>query len=154
MITKNAEYLLPSISQNIMLIGAIVIISIWWCYYYTNGMSIYVTNNMIPRMIDGEMKIPEESSVSLHEEWQELKESDSLKELLIESNDVLHSFVVHLIISHTPITMHGSVWIWIPVFYLLPMATLKLGYRQWKHGCIRNHKRINADHECLVNQKL
>ncbi len=116
---------------------------------YSKGMSEYV-------------KLNNNGSADCENMWQSIRDechefveaikTRNLSGIFMELFDILHVTTKSLIVTLMPKIIYYNKLCWIILFPFLLPATIKLGYRYNKYKCIRNHSRINKDHNCIINQ--
>jgi hypothetical protein len=117
---------------------------------YANGMVKYITRNNK----SGSNKT-EETWDSIEAEIKELLEAIydlSFINVILETADVIHAYIKHIILTYLPIGIYCHWLCWFIVFPFVLPASIKLASRHRKYGCIRNHKNVNnIKHNCDVN---
>lgn len=142
--------------------------SLLYSYYrygidYSKGMAEYASyNNRIrdktgPTTNDGNCYVTENTWDSVINESKELWEAlcqASAKDIILESSDVIHSLIKHLIITYVPSKIFCHWLCWFPIFILILPCSIKVAYRYQTYGCIRNHQnKNNCNHVCNYKNK-
>jgi hypothetical protein len=123
---------------------------------YIKGMSEYAKFNNVPQYDKNSWK-QENFILSIRNEFFELIDAITkfdLFEIILEFFDLLHSIIKMMIITILPKYIYCSIFIWIPIFFLVLPVGIKLSNRYKNYQCIRNHKnKNNCFHNCNYNGK-
>ena len=127
--------------------------------YYTRGMAEYARyNNTFPPSEYNHNTHAESCYDSIRTEFGECLEevyAFNLWPAFMELCDVLHASYKYIAVSYLPPRVITCEYVWIPSFFLIMPATIKLGLRYKHNGCIRNHSNPNnRNHTCRKNKKL
>lgn len=123
-----------------------VILPYWFCYCI--GISTYFRMN---RKLTFKEEVNTVYQMCKNETNELIEELRNLRPvcILFELNDVVHVYIELLFVLILPTDWMESILVWMPLFWVAPFTTIKLGHRYIKHGCIRNHKNTNnLDHKC------
>lgn len=88
------------------------------------------------------------------DEYKELVEAIHEKnptEIFLEFFDVIMSAIKYFVVTRLPTQIYSNWLFWSVIFPFVAPGAIKLGSRYINHGCIRNHKRRNANHYCSIN---
>jgi hypothetical protein len=120
--------------------------------HYVNGMAIYAKYNNTPSSEENRYTIPEVCWDSVRNESNELIDAIVHLEffnIILEGSDVIHALIKYFIIKLLPKKIYCDPVCWIPIFFIVPFATIKLGIRYKRYKCIRNHgNKNNCNHTC------
>lgn len=143
--------LLTMLSYFVIII-AYAFIYIKYGYNYAKGIAIYNKYNNTPPSAENRFTQPEDCLQSIKNEFWEFYEAVTLYqpyEALLEFADVFHASIKYLVVTFLPKTFYCHYLFWSIIFLVaipaLP-ATIKLGLRYKKFGCIRNHGNVNNCH--------
>lgn len=121
----------------------------WYGISYARGSAIYA------RMNNNGSLDSEKCWDSVCDEYFELLKAIkiiNIREIFLEFFDVCHALTKFLVIKYLPFNIYTKPICWLVIFPFILPATIKLGDRYNKYGCIRNHSRLNPNHKCQVNQ--
>jgi hypothetical protein len=115
-------------------------------------MAIYAKYNNTPKSEENRYTEPEncmDSVVNESIELLEAVEEFQVKDILLEGSDVVHAIIKYFVITYLPQQVFTNPLCWVPVFFIVPLATIKLAKRYKQFGCIRNHANPNnCSHTC------
>lgn len=140
-----------------MIFFIIFVIIFLYChsgFWYAKGMAKYIENNYRKSKNDEAQACWKSVLI----EYEELKEALCMRspiDIILEGGDVLHALIKWYLVKKLSVNTLKRIWIWLLVFPLVLVCTIKLGRRYYYNGCIRNHKNPNnRDHLCFVQDEV
>lgn len=140
------------------IVASLVVLYLLYGRFYAAGMAEYATFNNTTPSIENRWTKPESCMQSIKTEWREFVDAlVSMQPIntFLELCDVIHAVTKYLSIEYLPTSVYCSSFYWAPIFYTNLPVTVKLGYRYYVNGCIRNHSnKDNCGHTCNYGQKI
>lgn len=133
-----------------LIISILIIFNLIIFYYFYIGNIVYIKYN---NSIESEkLKFKKEKlETPIYDEYNELIESYEKREycnMIMELFDYIHSYGKVILLSTFTEKIYMSFIPWLVIFIISYPVSLKLAYRYYKYGCIRNHINKKPTHNC------